>query len=186
MKKTVVRFGLIAGGMLSLLMVVTMGTAKLMGSTPSGGIGMAIGYTTMVLSFIFVHFGIRSYRDTVLGGSVRFWPAFRVGLLISLIASICYSLTWQVVYKTMLPDYAEKYADEAVKQAEAKGASPAEVEKTRQQMAEFVIQYKNPLYNFAMTLLEPSPIGLLVSLISAGVLSRRRRQPLSTLGSAVS
>jgi len=169
-----------------LLMVLTMGIAKLMGSTPSGGIGMVIGYTTMVLSFIFVHFGIRSYRDTVMGGSVRFWPAFRVGLLISLIASICYSATWQVVYPVMLPDYAEKYAAAAVKQAEANGASPAEVEKTRRQMAAFVIQYRNPFYNFAVTLLEPSPIGLLVSLISAGVLSRRRREPLSTLGSAVS
>ncbi len=186
MKKTVVRFGLIAGGMLSLLMVLTMGTAKLMGSELSGGIGMAIGYTTMVASFIFVHFGIRSYRDTVTGGHVRFWPAFRVGLLISLIASICYSLTWQVVYPVMLPDYAEKYAEQAVKQAEAKGASAAELEETRQQMADFVIQYKNPLYNFAMTLLEPSPIGLLVSLISAGVLSRRKRAQLSTLGSAAS
>ncbi len=186
MKKTVVRFGLIAGGMLSLLMVLTMGTAKLMGSEISGGIGMAIGYTTMVASFIFVHFGIRSYRDTVMGGSVGFWPALRVGLLISLIAAICYSLTWQVVYRTMLPDYAEKYAEQAVQQAQAKGASAVELEKTRKQMAEFVINYKNPFYNFAMTLLEPSPIALLVSLVSAGALSRRRRESLSTLGSAVS
>jgi hypothetical protein len=73
-----------------------------------------------------------------------------------------------------------------VQQAQAKGASAVEVEKTRKQMAEFVINYKNPLYNFAMTLLEPSPIALLVSLVSAGVLSRRRRDRLSTLGSAVS
>ncbi len=186
MKKIVLRFGLFAGAMVSLLMVVTMGTAKLMGTHPSGASGMAIGYTTMVLSFIFVHFGIRSYRDTELGGSVRFWPAFRVGLLISLIASICYAATWQVVGPVMLPDFAEKYAAEAVQQAQAKGASPAEVEKTRRQMAEFVIAYKNPLYVFGMTLLEPAPIALLVSLISAGVLSRRRRETLSTLGSAVS
>lgn len=186
MKKTVVRFGLYAGAMLSALMVATMGIAKLMGSSPTGGIGMVIGYTTMILSFIFVHFGIRSYRDTVMGGSVRFWPAFRVGLLISLIASICYAATWQVVYPVMLPDYAEKYAAAAVKQAQAKGASPAEVEETRKQMADFVIQYKNPFYNFAMTLLEPSPIGLLVSLISAGVLSRRRRGAVSTLAATVS
>ncbi len=186
MRKIVVRFGLFAGGAVSLLMVVTMGIAKLAGSMPSGGIGMAIGYATMVLSFVFVYFGVRSYRDTVKGGRVRFWPAFGVGLLISLIAMACYSATWQVVYPVMLPDYAETYAAEAVKQVEAKGASPAEVEKTRQEMAKFVIQYKNPFYNFAVTLLEPSPIALLVSLISAGVLSRRRREPLSTLGSAVS
>jgi hypothetical protein len=35
--------------------------------------------------------------------------------------------------------------------------------------------YKNPLVNIALTLLEPLPVGILFTLISAGVLSRKRR-----------
>ncbi len=187
MKKIVLTFGLIAGAILSTLMVITMAVTKSVGvEKMTGETGMAIGYTTMILSFILVYFGIRSYRDTVLGGSVRFWPAFRVGLLIALIASVCYAATWQVVYRTMLPNYATDYAADAVKKAAAKGASPAELDKMRADMAQFVEAYKNPVYNFGMTLLEPSPVGLLFSLVSAGVLSRKRRPELSPLGTAVS
>jgi hypothetical protein len=35
--------------------------------------------------------------------------------------------------------------------------------------------YKNPLYNAAFTFMEPLPVGLIVALVSAGVLSRRRK-----------
>jgi hypothetical protein len=187
MKQTVLKYGFLAGGILSGLMVLTIVVPSLMGIEHGAGVmGMLVGYTTMLLSFIMIHFGIRSYRDTVLGGSVRFWPAARVGLLIALIGSICYSATWQVVYPVFLPDFAEKYGQAAVKAAEARGASAAEVEKTRAEMAEFAVMYKNPVYNFGMTLLEPAPVGILMALISAAVLSRRRRAPLSTLGAAVS
>lgn len=187
MKKVVLTFGLIAGAILSILMVITMAVTKSIGVEKLGmEASMAIGYTTMILSFILVYFGIRSYRDNVLGGTVRFWPALRVGLLIALIASICYSATWQVVYRVMLPNYATEYAAEAVRKAEAKGASPAELATMRTDMAEFVEAYKNPVYNFAMTLLEPSPVGVLFALISAGLLSRKRRQAVSSLGTAVS
>jgi hypothetical protein len=42
-------------------------------------------------------------------------------------------------------------------------------------MAEFKEMYKNPLINIAFTLLEPLPVGLLFTLVAAGVLSRKRR-----------
>jgi hypothetical protein len=35
--------------------------------------------------------------------------------------------------------------------------------------------YKNPLVNIAFTFLEPLPVGLIFSLVTAGVLSRKRR-----------
>jgi hypothetical protein len=36
--------------------------------------------------------------------------------------------------------------------------------------------YQNPVINAGMTLVEPLPVGLAVALVSAGVLSRRRRR----------
>ena len=186
MKQTVLKYGFGAGAILSTLMVVTIGGAKLLGIDHGGGAGLVVGYTTMVLSFILIHFGIRSYRDTVMGGAVTFWRALRVGLLITLIASACYAATWQVVGNFILPDFAEKYGEQAVKQAQNRGAPAAEVEKVRRDMAKFAVMYRNPLYNFAMTILEPLPVGLLFAFVSAGVLSRRPRERLSTLGGAVS
>jgi hypothetical protein len=35
--------------------------------------------------------------------------------------------------------------------------------------------YKNPLINSAMTFAEPLPVGLVIALVSAGILSRARK-----------
>ena len=40
----------------------------------------------------------------------------------------------------------------------------------------FARMYKNPFVNVAMTFLERLPVEILVSLISAGLLSRKRRR----------
>jgi hypothetical protein len=40
-------------------------------------------------------------------------------------------------------------------------------------MAEFKEMYSKPLINVAMTLMEPLPVGIIVSIISAAVLRRR-------------
>jgi Protein of unknown function (DUF4199) len=181
MKQTVLKYGFRAGAILSALMVTTLGIGRLIGWENHGYGGMVVGYTTMLLSFVMIHAGIKSYRDTVAGGQVGFWPALRVGLLIALIGSACYAATWQVVYPLMLPDFAEKYGASAVKQAEASGQTAAQVQKVRDDMAKFAVMYKNPLYNFGMTILEPLPVGVLLSLISAGVLSRRRKDDLPAM-----
>jgi hypothetical protein len=121
-----------------------------------------------------VFFGIRAYRDTVGGGRVGFGRAFVVGLLITLVASLCYVASWQVIYYRVLPDFGEKYAAYAVAQARKQGASEAQIAAKVKEMAEFNQMYRNPLVNIAWTLLEPLPVGLLFTLVAAGVLSRRR------------
>jgi hypothetical protein len=35
--------------------------------------------------------------------------------------------------------------------------------------------YKNPLVNIAFTFLEPLPVGIVFTLVTAGVMSRKRR-----------
>jgi hypothetical protein len=44
-------------------------------------------------------------------------------------------------------------------------------------MARFVEAYRNPLFRVGMTFLEVFPVGLVVVLVSAGILSRRRSRP---------
>src|SRR6185295_7723881 len=100
MKKIVLTFGLISGAILSAMMVGTIPFIDKIGMD----YGMVIGYTTMVLAFLLVFFGIRSYRETIGDGRISFGKALGVGLLIMVIASICYVITWEIVYFNILPD----------------------------------------------------------------------------------
>ena len=53
-------------------------------------------------------------------------------------------------------------------------------------MQEFGELYRKPLVNIGFTMLEPTPVGILISLISAIALSRKRREELSPAGIGVS
>ncbi len=63
----------------------------------------------MVVAFLLIFFGVRSYRDNVARGTVGFGRAFAVAALISLVASICYVATWEVIYWKLAPDFGTKY-----------------------------------------------------------------------------
>ena len=171
MRKVVLTFGLIAGAILSVMMLITIPFHDQIGFDKS----LVIGYTTMVLAFFMVFFGVRSYRDNVAGGSVTFGRAFKVGLLIMAIGCVCYVATWELIYHTIAPDYLDKYAAYTVDKAKRSGASDSGIAAQQREMTEFQEMYKNPLVNIAFTLLEPLPVGLLFTLVSAGILSRKRR-----------
>ncbi|MBI3792940.1 MAG: DUF4199 domain-containing protein [Gemmatimonadetes bacterium] len=172
MQKIVLTFGLIAGAILAAVMVGTMPFHDQIGPDK----GLIIGYTSMVLAFLLTYFGVRSYRDNVAGGRVTFGRAFTVGLLISLVATVCYVATWEVLYFKFMPDFSQKYAASAVEQVRKAGASEAEVAAKVKEMDEFQKMYAKPLVNIAFTFLEPLPVALVFTFVSAGLLSRKRRE----------
>jgi FtsH-binding integral membrane protein len=171
MKKTILTFGLISGAISSLMIVITT----------SVGVGFdkgpVIGYTTIVLSFLLVFFGLRSYRDNIGNGQITFLKGFAVGISITLISCICYVLTWEVMYYNVFPDFWDKYGAHLVEKLKVSGASPAAIQAKLQQVKKYKELYKNPLLNAAMTLIEPFTIGLVITLISAVVLSRKPQSP---------
>lgn len=171
MRKIVLTFGLIAGAILSAMMLITLPFQDRIGFDK----GEIIGYTTMVLAFLMVFFGVKSYRDNVAGGTVPFGRAFKVGLLITAVASVCYVATWELIYYKLAPDFGEKYAAYTVEKARQSGATEAQIAERTNQMAKFTEMYKNPLVNIALTLLEPLPVGIVFTLVAAGLLSRKRR-----------
>src|SRR5215472_2842562 len=101
MRKTIVTFGLISGAISSLMMVVIVPIARRLGLDQ----GVFLGYTSIVLSFLLVFFGIRSYRDNIGDGQITFLKALAVGISITLISCICYVVTWEVIYYNFLPDF---------------------------------------------------------------------------------
>lgn len=172
MKKIVLTWGLISGAVLAAVMWATLPRAF---SGPNGMHAdnmMLIGYSSMVLAFLMVFFGIRAYRESVGGGKVTWGKAFQVGILIALIGSAMYVLSWEVMSYTLFPDFAERYAASVIGKMETEGAPAAEIAKTRKEMAEFAEMYRNPLVKIGMTFLEVFPVGLLMTLIAATALRR--------------
>jgi hypothetical protein len=172
MKKTVLTFGLISGGLSSLMMLLTVPFMDRIGFDR----GDILGYTLIVASFLPVFFGVRAYREQA-GGSVTFTRAFTVGILITLISCVFYVVTWEFIYFKLTPDFFEKYSAYAVQKARASGATAQAIEETIRQMQQFKQMYDKPLVNAAITLVEPFPIGLLTSVVSAALLRTKRKVP---------
>jgi hypothetical protein len=171
MKKTVLTFGLISAAVMAALMLATVPFMHKIGMNR----GLVIGYTTMVLAFLLVFFGIRSYRENVGDGRISFGRALGVGLLIMLITCAAYVITWEFIYFNFMPDFAEKYAAFVIDDMRAKGASAAELAQKTDEMKKFQVLYSNIFFNVAMTLLEPLPVGVIMTFISALILRRGRK-----------
>ena len=172
MKKTILTFGLISGAISSLLMVATLPFLHKIGFNK----GLVVGYTAIVLSFLLVFFGIRSYRDNAGNGQITFTKAFAVGISITLISCVFYVVTWEILYFNFLPGFMDQYGAHTIAKLKAAGASPAAIQAQVQQLKQYKEMYDNPLYNAAITFLEPFPIGLVITLLSAAIL-RKRAQP---------
>ncbi len=172
MKKIVVTFGVLSGTLSALMLVATVPFIEKIGFDR----GAYVGYTAMVISFLFIYFGVRSYRDNVGGGQVSFGRGFAIGILITLISCVGYVLAWEVVYFKFMPNFWADYSAYAINHLRATGGTQAAIDAMTKQMADFKVTYDNPLYNAAFTFIEPFPVGLLVTLISATVLRKKVAQ----------
>ena len=167
MKQVIWKYGLFAGAILAALMFLTIPFVDTIGD-----MGLVLGYTTMLLGFMMIFFGIRAYRDGAGGGKVSFGRAFVIGLAITAIGSFCYVGAWEVMSSKYMPDFVEKYSARIMARERAEGKSEAELAATQKQLDDFATSYKNPWFRVPMTLLEPLPVGLILSLVASGMLRR--------------
>jgi hypothetical protein len=175
MKKIVVTFGLISGVMIAVLMGGNLLVANRIGSSHS----LILGYTTMVASFLLVYFGIRSYRDNILGGQISFIRAFSCGLLITLITCASYVAMWEVLYFNFMPHFMDGYFAAQIHKMQSSGLDSATIAARVAAIKRSQQLYQNPVVNMAYTLMEPLPVGVVITLISSIVLRRKARRQIS-------
>ena len=173
MKKTVLTFGLISGFIISIL----MGGSLLLADKIGTGHSMALGYTMMVASFLLIYFGVRSYRDNTLGGQISFGRAFACGILITLITTVCYVAMWEVLYFNFIPHFMDSYFAAQIHKVQSAGLDPATTAAQVAAIRHSQQLYQNPLINIAYTIIEPLPVGLVITLISAALLRRKAPTP---------
>lgn len=173
MKRIVLRFGLASG-----LLLLIQGAVMLPLCMKAIDHGEVLGYSSMVVAFLLVFFGVRSYRDNVGAGTISFGKAFQVGLLITLVTCAMYVIAWEITYFNFFPDFLDQYSAHVLARMRAAGETEAAIRKTATQMADMAKLYTNPLFNSAITFMEVFPVGLIMTLISAAILRRKpRREP---------
>lgn len=142
--------------------------------------GEYFGYAGMVIALSMVFFGVKSYRDNTQKGAITFGQGVKVGLLITLVASLMYAVTWEIYYQVrpeIQTTFMEKYTEHTLNKMQEKGASTEELKQKMQEMNGVVEMYKNPLIRFGITLIEILPVGIFITLLSAALLRRREFLP---------
>lgn len=176
MKKIILIYGLIAGAIVGGMMMITMPLYQ--NGTLNFDNGELLGYSTMIIALSMVFFGVKSYRDNYANGKISFGKGFQVGILITLVACTIYALSWEVSYSSIGDEFMAKYTEHYLAELKEKGASDADLAAAKTQNEAFAEMYKNPLVRFAFTaLVEMFPVGLIISLISAGILRKREVLP---------
>lgn len=173
MKRIVIRYGLASGAILLAIAAVMLPLC--LNGTIGFDQGEIVGYSTMVLAFLMVFFGIKSYRDNVAAGTIGFGRAFKVGILITLVTCAVYVIAWEIAYFNFFPDFLDTYSAHMLAKMRAAGESEAAIRKATDQMAFMARYYDNVLFNSAITFMEVFPVGLIVTLVSAAILRRKAR-----------
>lgn len=168
MKKLILTYGIIAGAIVSTMMLITFS-----GSAMDFDYGELIGYTTMIIAFSTIFFAIKSRRDKYLDGTIRFGSAFKIGLGITLVATFIYVLSWMIISNTIAKDFMSDYYQQSVDKLKASNLTETQISEKITEMKHFQELYKNPIVKIGMTFLEIFPVGFIVSLISALILKRK-------------
>ena len=179
MKQIVWKYGLISGAVAALMLL----GAGIFGQQVGFDKAMMVGYTGIILSFGVIYLAMANWRDQHGNGYISFGKAMKIGLLVALISSICYVIAWLIVYYTMMPDFMDKYIAFELDKMRQSGASDAAIAAQTQKMNQMGQLYQNPLVNAAFTFMEPFPIGVVISLLSAVLVRlRKSRQPQPAQG----
>ncbi|WP_299894502.1 DUF4199 domain-containing protein [uncultured Aquimarina sp.] len=168
MKNTVIRYGIYGAITISILFLL----ALTLGRNLSYFAQEVIGYTSMVVSLLFVFFGIKHYRDHENNGIVSFGKALLIGILISLFAALAFGIIDVIYILYINPDFAAEYYGHMVEQM--RSTLPEEEFKIK--LAELEAEkelFSSPVMNFLLMSFTVLIIGFIISLISGLILQRK-------------
>ena len=164
-------------GLISGLVVIAgiLSTILASGDKPHGNV--FVGYLIMLVALSAILVGVKQYRDQALGGVISFWKALIVGLGIAAVAALAYIAVWEIYLA--LTDYAfmGQYTAQMLEAKREAGVTGPAYDAAVVEMATMTRQYANPLLRVPMTFVEIFPVGLLISLVSAGLLRNPRFLP---------
>ncbi|HEY4064712.1 MAG TPA: DUF4199 domain-containing protein [Puia sp.] len=170
MKRTILVFGLISGVLVGIFLVALSAWA----SQSHGSTDLLLGYASMVLALSLVYVGVQNFRDKYNDGLISFGKALQVGLGITLLASTIYVLVWLVEFYCFMPDFMDKYAAAMIRQAKGSGLTADALQKRLADIEALRVGYRNPIRVILYSYLEILPVGIVISLLTALLVKRKR------------
>ena len=167
MKKTVIKFGKYAFITAAVLFLA----ALVLGKSLSYGAQEIIGYSSIVVSLVFVFFGIKNYRDQENGGSISFGKALKIGMLITLFAALGFAIIDFIYTAFINPEFLEQYTQhmtenlESTYSGEELATKKAELDSSMEYMTSGFMAF----IMFSTVVL----IGFVISLISSLILNKK-------------
>ena len=162
-------YGAIAGAIAIGLISAMIGT----GLTGHDDTAMWVSYLIMLVALSLIFVGVKRYRDVECGGVIRFGRAFLLGLGMAAVAGLIYAAGWEIFQAVSGYDFMAEYSASLLERMRAEGATAAAIEAKAAEMRGFAESYRNPLFRVPMVFVEIFPVGLLVALVSAGLLRNR-------------
>lgn len=168
MKNTVIKYGLYA----LISGFVLFGLPFFLGMGVDFDYGELIGYTSMVLSLLFVYFGIKHYRDKVNNGKVSLAKAIGIGMLIALFSAIGVAV-FDYIYTTKInPEFASEYLEYSIKKMQ-ETLSAEELKLKTAELKQQMEDYGSPSFMAFIMFATVMILGFIISLISGLILQRK-------------
>jgi len=92
---------------------------------------------------------------------------------------------WEVLYFNFMPHFMDSYFAAQIQSVQSAGLDSATTAARVAAIQHSQQLYQNPLVNIAYTIIEPLPVGLLITLISAALLRRNARVAGNSSANAV-
>lgn len=173
MIRPILTYGLISGVVIIAGIIGTTIMTGMAGHQAS----MWLGYLIMLVALSSILVGVKQYRDETLGGVIRFWPAFGMGLGIAVVAALAYVIIWEAYLAVTNYTFMDQMIQTTLAAERARGVTGEAYALKVEEMESMRRMYANPLLRMPMTFAEIFPVGLLVSLVTAALVRNPRFLP---------
>ena len=169
MKKTAFRFGMY--GVYTMIIFFLVEWFIFGDDTKDYSVREIVGWVGIVLSTIFVYFGIKYYRDRQNNGMLSFGEGLKLGVLLTLLPALAFGII-NVLYILLDPGFLDSYYNSQVEQLK-NTVPPAELDSKLKAVQEEKEMFANPLVQFIVMFLSVFVVGLIITVISALILKRK-------------
>ena len=171
MKKTMLTYGLISGGLIAPIMYLLLCLARNHEHFVVSGILM---YSALAMLFVMMFWGIKTFRDHTRHGVITFGRAFQAGMLISLATSLSYSVIWVLLYTPLFKGFMEQHAAALIENIKTSGVPALEMAAKKDEIVKHNELYSNPLLRAALIFIQGFPVEAIMAAIVSFLLMKKQ------------